>query len=382
MSTVGHQLFSSEGIDTTDFIPFVSDCRYFNDTYLKYSYPNGENPIDSIATNLTKLISGDLTGITATYDRYRRYAGTYKANTTNKAWEKVEGNQPGDRIALIFNDQAGTEMRASLSWLSNANGQAMPDSVNDPNKPEGNPTAAKNIITITDLNGNLITDTIPEKIELSITGGKNDINFTSTIFINVIGTNLITLSTRTVMGSYAFETTVNAYNYAERRTTILTKGGIPIISIDKNISGENLISYIADPAKYPLTQKNIETKVYVMDKIVVEKYADEAKIAAKKTELRKAGYTTTSKEYVEGLNTVASEAIKEMVYDKQNNTYIGSIIVKPYYETTHSIWIPQNFITLNDNSSYSLNEFDTSGLLTYFQTKLDTLFSRITNLLE
>lgn len=111
--TVAHNITGTDAIDTTQIMSFAEACRYFNNNYLDYKSSTGESPFDSLVANMTKILTGDLSGITSSMDRYKRFAGEYTANTTNKQWDKV-GNK-NYRIVLNFKDTAGVDMTASLA---------------------------------------------------------------------------------------------------------------------------------------------------------------------------------------------------------------------------------------------------------------------------
>lgn len=353
----------SEGIDTVQLKQFVSACRYFNDTYLIYKSHDGQVPFDSILSKVQKFLSGDLSGIPATLDRYKALEGSYTANTATKTWDKVGSMDDG--IALTFNDANNKAMKATLGWVS-------PKSTSF----SGVTTQQLNIIKIKDRLGNLVNDTLPSLLTLEIKGGSDNIYFRSTVQLYVANEKFVDISSVTFLGEYGIRLTHQITNSLDVKNIQLYKGDALLLDIAKRAEGNNLVKSLVDPVAYPVTNHKSVTLYNFSGKFGVRYLKNEKAITDKRRELIASGVLPGSKAFAETMSELKTKENKNMYYSITDNAFIGTVSPKPVNVTADK-WASVPFITLHNGSTYSLTQFDNSGGILYFFSKVQTLLERL-----
>ena len=375
LRSVNSELFSSSGIDTTELKVFITDCRYFNNTYLSYKGADGNSPIDSITANLTQLLSGDLSGLPATLTRYKHMAGKYTANAPTKTWD-LTAKQIGN-ITLTFPDSKGVSTVAKLSWVT-----APDENHNYPGTDEEIlPTANKNIISVTDSKGNVVNDTLPNTIQLSIEGGSNNLHFLSNIDLNVDKNQYLGIKAFTTFAGYVFSIEQFTTNSFSRSTTIIEKGNVTLATIGSETKGNNLMNYLVNPTLYPITERKTTKTYNIANKIKVEMTQDKLQLLQKTKALYNSGKQPGSKEFAEGLATAKRESQSIMAYDPVNNAFIGSLNAQAYQDTKNNRWTVIPGITLHNGENCTLLDFDKNGVLPYMFGQLQELISRMSSIL-
>lgn len=376
VSSVADELFSSTAIDTSDFQPLISDCRYFNNTYLKYKTSSDEAPFDSVVSNLTKLMSGDLSGLNATLNRYKRYAGAYTANTTTGKWEWNEAASKKNSIALTFKDQAGVDMTAKLTWLTVSSASAAATSDDTESLSD-----SANVIKVVDRTGNVIRDTLPNKVKFTITGGQNNINFSSSVELKVSGANYVAYDALVTMNGYVISVSQQTSNDYKEKTARIVRNHKTLITINTKTKGNNLVRYLADPVSYPVTSATSQVTVNMLDKMEVTSDVNKLQYMKKMTELSESGKTSGTEEYAKALVGIVNDTHTTIASDIVNNAYIGSYTLVPYYSETNTKWGVSASIMLNDKSEYSMIGFTDNTIMSYLMAQAEELTSRLSSLL-
>ena len=274
-------MFSPNAIDTAKLSLFIKDCYYFNKTYLEYRGSSSNLPFDSLVGNVMGIMSGDLSGVSAAMNSYKKMAGEYTANAATKMWDKVGDKKY--RIVLNFKDKAGVDIKASLAWLTAGDGM--------PAGAEGDMMDLKpNIINVTDIQGHVLSDTLPNKVELIIKGGKNNIDFGAMITLAVLDGKMVILTAGTYLGEMGTTTVMNIHDETEERTTKILNKSKTLAVFNTKIRGNNLIKSLVDYKNYPPTERTKYKDYVINDKVVISRHSNEVLVAEKFKELLKAGY--------------------------------------------------------------------------------------------
>lgn len=372
LTSLSDELFSSANIDTTDFKPLVSDCRYFNDTYLKYKSSDGDAPFDSIMSNLAKFISGDLSDLTATLDRYKRYAGVYTANTSSKSWDKTADKN--NSITLNFNDEAGKNIEAKLVWLT------FPSE--SPEGTEGitEDLSAPNIIKVTDKAENVVTDTLPNVIQLTITGGQHNLDLSGFVKLIVSGSVYMEISSGVKYKDYILNSSQTARNSFSEKDTKLVKNDKVLFVKSEKTKGNNFLNYVVDSKTYPVTERLSKSFQIVLDKEKIETEENKLLYRQKINELAASGVKNGSEEYAKQKVAITKETRTCISYDEVNNIYIGSYLPKAYYNENLKVWGTLPSITLNDNTTIYIRDLSKSESTSYLLMSFEELYSRLKSL--
>lgn len=387
MASINKELFSSSNIDTTDFKPFVAACRYFNDTYLSYKNESGEIPFNNIINNITTMAGGDLSGLSAILDKFETIRGSYKANMTTKTWEKIDNDSDKyyNNIYLYFKDQYGEDIEANLYWTNKDYTYYWfdDDSFYD---------WEENIIKIRDTNGYIVRDTIPQEIGLYISGGKDKIYFSSNINCNVGSyKNSVQITSSTYFGlgvdnykdaPYYINTYCTINNNAIERQMNFSKSGQNMISLSTTRNGENIINGIADNTRYSISLNKSIMTMNILDKALFMQTDNSALWQEKLKEIRNAGYKTGSEEFTKAYCNALTECRESTVSNPDNNYFIYKVSSQPYYDTKNGIWTIMPYYTLNDNSTYSALEFNTTGIISSGMGKIQELINRLTGFVD
>lgn len=364
-AAAANEMFSSEKIDTADFIPFVKLCRYFNDTYLSYKTESGETPFTNIVNDLTTMAGGDLSGLSSILDKFKAIRGSYTADASTKTWKKKNTTTWSNEISLNFTDQYGVKVQAWLWWYSDST----------------------NIIQIKDEQGNVIKDTIPSYLEISIHGGNAKIGYHSAIQCFVNSSRSLEVYTNTRYGCdddyylnhpYSIKTHSSIFNNAEESKVTFSKKGNQLISITNTANGENIINSIGDNEKYPLKLDKSFTAINIMDKLLLTKKVNSSLLQERLESIKKAGYKLHSEEFVKAYCSAVAETGETIVSNPEDNIFIFKMSPQPYYDTKNSIWSTMPYYTLNDNSTYSALDFDTTGHVGSSIVKIQELINRLT----
>lgn len=364
-ASVTGELFSSEKIDTADFIPFINLCRYFNDTYLSYKNEAGETPFANIVSNITVMMGGDMSGLPGILDKFAAVSGKYVADTSTATWKRSSNYKNG--IVLDFNDQYGVDVNVRLTWN--------PDSTD--------------IIQLKDGLGNVIKDTIPSNLKLTIKGGNNEISYFSNIRCSVVGLRSLEFETNSYChandivdsnNSYRIRTYSQVFDNSVKSVMTLCKNGYQLIDASKDVKGENFISSISDSEKYPQKLDESYMIMNIMDKLFLTKKEKSSLLQEKLNSIKNAGYKIHSEEFIKAYCNAVAETGETVVSNPVDNIFIFKVSSQPYYDTKNSIWVTMPYYTLNDNSTYSAVEFDTTGIVGSGITKIQELFSRLTEL--
>lgn len=369
VKSLGNEVFSSANLDTTDFKPFINDCRYFNDTYLKYASSNGEAPFDSILSNLTKFFSGDLSDLTSTLDRYKRYAGVYTANTTSKAWDKTADKN--NSITLNFNDESGKNIQAKLVWLTFPG--TTPEGVDNVSGGATTP----NIITVTDKVGNVVTDTLPNIVEISITGGQHNLDFGGIATLEVKGTKVFNSKIAMKLKDYVVTKEKETTNTLSDMTLKVMKNEKVLFSSREYITGNNFLNYVVNPKTYPITERESNIIRVFLRKLMNVQTENKLLYRQKMNTLNASGLKLNSEEYVKQKVAITKEARTNIMYDVESNTYVGSFAPTAHYVDDKFGWVTLPMYTLHDNTTCLVTDMDKSGITSYLTSKFGELLSRL-----
>ncbi len=375
MANVNNKLFSSSNIDTLDIFPLIAACRYFNDTYLFYKTETGEKPFCNIVNNISKMVGGDMSGLSGILDKFKTIGGSYATDIKTKTWIKKEN--ANNLIVLSFKDEYNEDMKVSFSWE------------------EKDETGWTNVFKIKDANGNITRDTIPAMIELCISGGKSKIYFKSRIYCSVLdGCSSLRFRTNTDYGlgyddianiesvPYSITTYSTISDNAILSQISLSKEGTCLVSIDVRKSGENIVNGLVDNTRYPTSMDKSVMNIEILNNVKILQTENTALLQKKFKEIKTAGYKTGSEKFVKSYCNAVNECREITTSNPNNNYFIYKISSLPCYDATNSVWKIMPYFTLNDNSSYSAIEFDTTGIIASGLSKIQELIDRLSGFVE
>ena len=347
---------------------FALDCQYFNTTYLQYKDAKGNVPFNNILNSIYNLLNGDLSGLSSTLSRYKQKIGSYKANTSTEVWDKI-GESP-NAIKLTFPDMFGTNMTASLSWFI-----ARPRDYFEiePIHP--------NIITITDKQGNIVSDTIPNHIFLSIGGGMSGKNLYASMEIEMQGNNALLIDAIIKLDEFNVNARYSRSNEPENANVSCSKNGHLLATYTSKAQGTNMLKSFIDPATYPMSVKKRSSTMDIFDKLVVEIEENSALLKQKEKELATAGYKIGSKEYAEGLANAKNASRNSIIYNSSDNIFLGTLTLETYYDKENNNYMYQPYLTTHNKEKKSMAKYDNEGTGLFLLEGLSAIYAYLNEML-